>query len=100
MKRKMTEAENRAKEICRDCILKEGFHDGYVIRFSSHQTTFKNYRTGEKVTLNTGYGLYFKDDGSVYCDNKDGMPVPWDSYWEALANLGDIAWKRVETKMF
>ncbi len=91
----MTDAERHAKEVCKDCCLREGYHDGYIIRFSSHPTIFKF--ADKKVTLTTGYGIYFQDTGERFADSdEDGRPVPYNSYWEALAELGWTARMRDE----
>ena len=95
MKHQMTEAERHAKALCKDCALREGFDEGYVIKFSSHPAKFKSSRTGEVVTLNTGYGIHRKDTDAYECDIVNGRPVPFDSYWEALATIKRRMYQRI-----
>lgn len=92
MKKELTESAKHAKDVCKNCALREGIDEGFVIRFSSHPVVFKNRNTGEEVTLKTGYGIYRKDTGFYECDMKNGYPSPFDSYWEALANIRKRIW--------
>ena len=92
MKRELSEAAKRAKAICKNCHLREGDNETYVVRFSSHPATFKNYRTGEEITLREGYGIFRKKTGKYECNIENNKPVPFDSYWEALAEINKPNW--------
>lgn len=93
-KRELTDAAKRARDTCKNCHLREGDNGTYVVRFSSHPGAFKNVRTGEVVTLSEGYGLYRKETGKYECDIKNGRPVPFESYWEALAEIYRPSWEK------
>ena len=91
----MTKKELEAYQSCKNRALQNGSYDCYVIRFDTHPYRFKDFRNGEEILLNSGYGLvrYWYEGGEkrykkICCDNdKDGKLIPFNSYWEALASI-------------
>ena len=89
----LTKEEKEAKEYCKNVGIKDGYQDCWIINFKSHPTKFKNDFIGEVIELNYGYGIkrFYPRMGKHLIEadeDKNGNPIPYNSYWEALKNLG------------
>ena len=90
---KLSKEAEQAKKSCKNANIKDGYQDCWVINFKSHPATFVNHNTGEIILLNYGYGIkrydpYRKRHIIEADEDKCGKPIPYNSYWEALSNLG------------
>lgn len=89
----LTKEAQQAKESCKNMGIKDGYQNCWVVNFQSHPTEFVNHFTREIILLSSGYGI------KRYCphtnkhhieadEDANGRPIPYNSYWEALSNLG------------
>ena len=92
---KLSKDAYQAKMRCKNAGIKDGYQDCWVVNFKYHPTEFVNYKTGERILLNYGYGIkryYLSGQRHRIEANEDnyGKPIPYNSYYEALSNLGII----------
>ena len=90
---KLSKDADQAKRQCKNAGIKDGYQDCWVVNFKYHPTEFVNYKTGERILLNYGYGIkryYLSGQRHRIEANEDkcGRPIPYKSYYEALSNLG------------
>ena len=90
---KLSKDAYQAKMRCKNAGIKDGYQDCWVVNFKYHPTEFVNYKTGERILLNYGYGIkryypYRKMYRIEANEDKCGKPIPYNSYYEALSNLG------------
>lgn len=90
---KLSKEAYQAKRNCKNVGIKDGYQDCWVVNFKSHPTKFVNNNTGEIILLNYGYGIkrynpYRKMYRIEANEDNCGKPIPYNSYYEALYNLG------------
>ena len=83
---KLSKDAYQAKMRCKNAGIKDGYQDCWVVNFKYHPT-------GERILLNYGYGIkryYLSGQRHRIEANEDnyGKPIPYNSYYEALSNLG------------
>ena len=90
---KLSKEAEQAKRSCKNANIKDGYQDCWVVNFKSHPVEFVNKNTGERILLNYGYGIkryypYQKRHRIEANEDNYGKPIPYNSYYEALSNLG------------
>jgi len=90
---KLSKEAEQKKRYCKNVGIKDGYQDCWVVNFKFHPAEFVNYNTGERIFLNYGYGIkryypYRKKHRIEANEDNRGKPIPYNSYYEALSNLG------------
>lgn len=89
----LTKEAQQAKESCKNMGIKDGYQNCWVVNFQTHPTEIESRSTCSSVVLATGYGIKRYDprtDTHHFEADEDatGRPIPYNSYWEALSQLG------------
>ena len=91
--RELSKEALEAREYCKNVGKKDGYQDCWVVNFKSHPAEFRNSRIGESIRLDYGYGVRrfypYTNTYRIEADeDENGSPTPYNSYLEALRNLG------------